>query len=122
MTSGRAAMTGVAFATPAALVRRRAAGCAAATSLRPRAAPRACERRSLPRARGFGARRPQGPDAGQMGFVGGDELGLAFTCGVCETRVAKKVRRKSYEEGTCLVQCPGCEKYHVIADNLGYYK
>lgn len=114
-------MGSLAFASPVALVRRRTLPSQAACRRSPPAqAPRACERPSLPK--GFGNPRPQGLDSGKMGFVGGAELGLVFTCNVCETRVAKKVKRKSYETGVCLVQCPGCEKYHVIADNLGYYK
>jgi hypothetical protein len=89
------------------------------TRARSTVAPRASQRPALPK--GFGTARPEGSDAGKMGFVGGKELGIAFTCGVCETRVAKRVMRQSYEKGVCLVQCPGCDKYHVIADNLGYY-
>lgn len=56
-----------------------------------------------------------------MGFVGAPKMGLVFTCNVCETRVARKISRAAYTEGVCLVRCPGCEKYHVIADNLGSY-
>lgn len=67
--------------------------------------------------RGFGKGRPangkaMGKGDGEVGFVGADHLGISFTCGVCETRVAKSIRRKSYEEGVCLVQCPGCKKHH----------
>jgi mitochondrial protein import protein ZIM17 len=65
--------------------------------------------------------RPQGPDAGNMGFVGPDQLGISFTCGVCDTRITKAIKRKSYETGVVLIQCPGCDKHHVVADNLGYY-
>jgi hypothetical protein len=57
-----------------------------------------------------------------MGFVGPDHLGISFTCGVCDTRITKSVKRKSYETGVVLIKCPGCEKHHVIADNLGYYQ
>lgn len=56
-----------------------------------------------------------------MGFVASEKMGLVFTCNVCETRVARKISRRAYKEGTCLVKCPGCAKYHVIADNLGSY-
>lgn len=56
-----------------------------------------------------------------MGFVGADEIGISFTCGVCDTRVTKSMKRKSYETGVVLIQCPNCGKRHVIADNLGYF-
>jgi DNL zinc finger len=115
-------MAFVAFLSPVSLPARNSTF-QSVVSRRPRNshAPRACKsaRPLLPK--GFGTPRPQGPDAAKFGFVGSDQLGLVFTCNVCETRVAKKVKRKSYETGVVLVQCPGCEKYHVIADNLGYY-
>lgn len=56
-----------------------------------------------------------------MGFVASEKMGLVFTCNICEMRVARKISRRAYKEGTCLVKCPGCAKYHVIADNLGSY-
>lgn len=65
--------------------------------------------------------RPQGPDAGTMGFVGSDKMSISFTCGVCDTRITKSFHRQSYEKGVVVIKCPGCEKRHVIADNLGYF-
>lgn len=59
-----------------------------------------------------------------LGFVGADMIGLAFTCDAndCGTRISKRIKRRSYERGTVVVQCPTCEKYHIIADNMGMYK
>ncbi|KAK1869335.1 hypothetical protein I4F81_011812 [Pyropia yezoensis] len=106
--------------------------------------------RALPAAKGFGAPTPGGAgrrgrggggadarraDAsaagasvgaagggdGTLGFVGADTMGIVFTCGVCDTRISKSISRTSYERGVVLIQCPGCEKRHVIADNLGHF-
>lgn len=30
--------------------------------------------------------------------------------------------RHAYEKGIVLIECPGCEKRHLIADNLGWFK
>lgn len=49
------------------------------------------------------------------------ELAMMFTCKVCETRSVKPICRKSYEKGTALVLCDGCNNYHLISDHLGIF-
>lgn len=50
------------------------------------------------------------------------ELHIVFTCKVCETRSIKGFSRNSYENGVVLAKCPGCNNFHLIADNLGYFQ
>lgn len=45
-------------------------------------------------------------------------LMLAFTCKNCDTRSSHVLSKQAYEDGTVLVQCPGCKKRHLIADHL----
>ena len=49
------------------------------------------------------------------------ELMLAFTCCKCDTRAVKRFTKHSYEQGIVIVQCPGCNGHHLIADNLGWF-
>ena len=54
-----------------------------------------------------------------------DERGIlmmAFTCTVCDTKQAKTFSRHSYEKGVVLLRCEGCEKLHLIADNMEWFK
>mmetsp|Transcript_20769 Transcript_20769/g.30141 ORF Transcript_20769/g.30141 Transcript_20769/m.30141 type:complete len:128 (-) Transcript_20769:1677-2060(-) len=51
-----------------------------------------------------------------------DRLGISFTCGKCDTRISKKVKRQSYTKGVVIIECPTCQSRHLIADNLGWYK
>eukprot|EP00873_Tetraselmis_striata_P000931 jgi/Tetstr1/421195/TSEL_001101.t1 len=51
----------------------------------------------------------------------GRDMMMVFTCTVCETRAAKTMSRKSYEEGVVLVRCPGCQNLHLIADRFGWF-
>lgn len=46
---------------------------------------------------------------------------LSFKCKKCETRVMKFISKVSYEKGIVLVRCDGCDNYHIIADNLGWF-
>lgn len=43
---------------------------------------------------------------------------LSFTCKVCKTPSTHNVSKQAYHKGTVLVQCPGCENRHLIADHL----
>jgi protein import protein ZIM17 len=61
-----------------------------------------------------------------LGRVGGvktpgAKMSMTFTCDVCETRSTKIFHRQSYEKGTVIVRCPGCESLHLVADNLGWF-
>lgn len=58
-----------------------------------------------------------------LGFVGNDRIGISFVCTAndCNTRVVKSCRRHSYERGTVIMQCPKCEKFHIIADHKNMY-
>ncbi|KAH9893225.1 DNL zinc finger-domain-containing protein [Cubamyces lactineus] len=51
-------------------------------------------------------------------------LSLTFTCTVeaCHTRSTHQFTRRSYERGIVIVQCPGCQNRHLIADHLGWFK
>lgn len=69
-------------------------------------------------------RRVSRPANGQkVGFVGSETIGISFTCNAnnCNQRITKTIKRRSYEKGTVLIQCPSCNKHHIIADNMGMY-
>ena len=65
-----------------------------------------------------------GPQAlGRVGGVKtpGAKMSMTFTCEVCDTRSTKIFHRHSYEKGTVIVRCPGCESLHLVADHLGWF-
>lgn len=45
-------------------------------------------------------------------------LMLAFTCKKCNTRSSHVMSKQAYQHGTILVQCPGCNSRHLVADHL----
>ncbi|EIN03912.1 zf-DNL-domain-containing protein [Punctularia strigosozonata HHB-11173 SS5] len=51
-------------------------------------------------------------------------LQITFTCTVtdCGTRSSHEFTKRSYERGIVIVQCPGCQNRHLIADHLGWFK
>ncbi len=53
---------------------------------------------------------------------GGKKLVLVYTCGVCDTRTAQKFTEQAYRHGVVLCRCPGCKRWHLIADRLGYFE
>ncbi|TIA89903.1 hypothetical protein E3P99_01802 [Wallemia hederae] len=51
-------------------------------------------------------------------------LQISFTCTVqdCGERSTHEFAKSSYTKGIVIVQCPGCNNRHLIADNLGWFK
>ena len=45
-----------------------------------------------------------------------------FTCEVCETKSVRSISKQSYHQGVVLVRCEGCDKIHLMADNLGWFE
>lgn len=52
---------------------------------------------------------------------GKKDLVMVFTCTKCGTRAAKAFSRDSYERGVVIVECPGCQARHLVADHLGWF-
>ena len=40
----------------------------------------------------------------------------------CGTKQARTFSKDSYQNGVVLIRCEGCEKLHLIADNLGWFE
>jgi protein import protein ZIM17 len=69
--------------------------------------------------------RPLDQPHGKLGGAGigpaSGEMVAAFTCNKCETRSVKRFSKHSYDHGIVIVECPGCEVKHLLADNLGWF-
>ena len=57
---------------------------------------------------------------GQHG-TGGQYM-ILFTCTNCDTKNTKKFNKNAYHHGVVLIRCDGCDKLHLIADNLGWFR
>ena len=40
---------------------------------------------------------------------------------MCGNRSERKISKRAYHHGVVLVKCPGCEKNHLVADNLKWF-
>ncbi|KAF3910916.1 hypothetical protein ABW20_dc0109070 [Dactylellina cionopaga] len=47
---------------------------------------------------------------------------LTFTCKKCNERSSHKMSKQAYHKGTVLIQCPGCQVRHLIADHLKIFR
>lgn len=85
--------------------------------------PKADEKKAVGLPAGRSAATNKSEIGADLGFVGNDRIGISFVCTAndCNTRVVKSCRRQSYEHGTVIMQCPKCEKFHVIADHKNMY-
>ena len=45
-----------------------------------------------------------------------------FTCGQCNAKQIKSFTKNAYHKGVVLVRCVGCDKVHLVADNLGWFE
>ncbi|KAI3428608.1 hypothetical protein D9Q98_007431 [Chlorella vulgaris] len=89
-------------------------------SQREEAAPASTSGAATAQADAAEASRPARLPAGHTDFQQ-RQLVMLFTCTRCNTRAAKAFSKQSYEQGVVIVECPGCQNKHLIADNLGWF-
>jgi len=47
---------------------------------------------------------------------------LMCTCSICGNKIVKTFTKKAYHSGVVIIVCEKCENYHLIADNLGWFR
>lgn len=50
-----------------------------------------------------------------------ERMVIGFTCKVCNQRTHRTMSKTAYTRGVVLIECPGCNNRHLIADNLGWF-
>jgi protein import protein ZIM17 len=47
---------------------------------------------------------------------------IVFTCSICEHKSARTFSKDAYNKGVVMIRCQSCENFHLIADNLKWFK
>jgi len=58
--------------------------------------------------------------ASTSNFVPG-RFAIVYTCEICNLRASKTFSKHAYTKGIVIIRCDGCDKLHLIADNLGWF-